>query len=1828
MGGNPYGVMRVFASVCKVNPICELNMRAIKSEAVANLINRQARLGQLRLFWAASAMLLLSVLVFNVSTTRADDIVIPSGAAVGTDGSEPHIECSWQLPDIDSVSPGIQYGQDDDPLVDPGFPCDRVDSFDENENLIGDKPQQPDGVVNSIQVVPNAEDLPEARLIENWAAVDHPNGIEAIDDVFWKIFHPDGTFKTQIHGTRVQLADSGDGPLGNDGIVDLDDLGSPTDEGSMFHAAHVTGQVSADAVTRTDWGFLDLVRQRQKDLWYAEWPIHKEQLCGEYRVELTVVANGSIDVMNNTLDIMCFYSLEIDFTTIDWGDIYPGGSKVLPGDTNFGSSQYPTVKNTGNSGMQVGIHFTKLLQQGVVGPKEITVFDAAFGKSASSLQWIDPIFAEGLNSDPFNPDVYQSGTAWFNSTSLDQVLCANEVGKLDLSLHPPSVVPGGQYAGVITVLANWAPGLCHNGLDIGTLGFPDRGGESNAAPAIISDGAGGTAGVTVDENIVEATDVETTDDSDFEGSGLTYSITGGADSSLFSIDPTFGLLAFDSAPDFESPADADTNNVYEVEVTVTDSGALTDTQQVSVMVEDVNEAPYISSPDSASVPEGVSSVMDVESTDPDGETENGGGLTYSITGGVDSTELQIDPDTGALSFVATPDFENPTDSDSNNVYVVEVTVTDAGGLTGTKTATVTVENVNEAPSVSSPDSSSVSEGVSYAMDVESTDPDGETENGGGLTYSITGGADSAEFKIDPDTGGLSFVTAPDFENPTDSDSNNVYVVKVTVTDAGGLTGMKTVTVTVEDVNEPPSITSAAGVSVAENELAVIDVASTDPEGETENGGGLSYSITGGADAAAFSIDSSTGEITFKSAPDFENPTDADTNNVYVVEVTVTDSGVLTGVQTISVTVTDVVENLAPSITSTDTASVPESVSSVLDVDSTDPEGETENGGGLSYSITGGADAAAFDIDPATGALSFNITTDFETPADADTNNVYVVEVTVTDSGVLTGVQTISVTVTDVVENLAPSITSTDTVSVPEGVSSVMDVASSDPEGETENGGGLSYSITGGADAAVFDIDPATGALSFNITTDFENPTDADTNNVYVVEVTVTDSGALTGVQTISVTVTDVVENLAPSITSTDSVNVPEGDSSVLDVDSSDPEGETENGGGLTYSITGGADSAAFDIDPATGALSFNITTDFEAPADDDTNNVYEVEVTVTDSGALTGVQTISVTVEDVDETGTTTSSPPPAAGAAPPASNPAPQVQQLALPLAPLTFSAEAGNGSIALVWTPAPGTVSGYRVLLDDGTSALIDPEMTEFTLHGLENGTEYSVQFRVFNDAGFSEPMNVFGLIPRTVPSAPHSLALSQGAVEGAPLSLTWLPGENGGVPITSYAVEVDFGTGVTSDSTDSTEHSVDVPQTALDASFRVAAINDAGQGEFSEWSPRFDLTTATSVLLQQLIAGQAWSAGVGSESAANITALFGLGPVEEGGSFGIGLSIVNGVPFLTLGDPDPNAQIDFSGLTAFEEGPLSVEPLADGAARVTLQLAPNLQVTGLIRSDSTIGSGLELSDLSLTVSAMAEGDTHPTAIFQVLAAGLPVVPTVVTSVDPVLPQGMLSQLLSIAAAAATGDAESSTDVLAVVDVEIDAEINEQLGTNVVTFLLTEEEFASLLDTSGQLVIVKRSEDGSTHSAFANCETVDGQVLCTARFTGEAGGFSTFLLARVQDAPAPEEATENNGQGTGEGEPGTPGDPAVTEPEPEVVTPEPEPGQGGEQEPQPLPVETPTADSQESLLPVASISPAADEGGSGRIVFWWIAMIILAGLLVPTYLWAYRTQGRRATD
>src|SRR5262249_3978681 len=141
-------------------------------------------------------------------------------------------------------------------------------------------------------------------------------------------------------------------------------------------------------------------------------------------------------------------------------------------------------------------------------------------------------------------------------------------------------------------------------------------------------------------------------------------------------------------------------------------------------------------------------------------------------------------------------------------------------------------------------------------------------------------------------------------NAAKGNPSQTYVFDLQVSDGAGGVATEQVVLTVVQTNSPPQITSDGGgdtatVNVPENTAAVTTVQATDPDA----GQSVSYSISGGADAAKFSINQQTGVLSFLTAPDFEQPTDVGGDNNYDLIVQASD-GSLSDAQTITVKVTN------------------------------------------------------------------------------------------------------------------------------------------------------------------------------------------------------------------------------------------------------------------------------------------------------------------------------------------------------------------------------------------------------------------------------------------------------------------------------------------------------------------------------------------------------------------------------------------------------------------------------------------------------------------------------------------------------------------------------------------------------------------------------------------------------------------------------------------------------------------------------------------------------------------------------------------------------------
>ena len=285
----------------------------------------------------------------------------------------------------------------------------------------------------------------------------------------------------------------------------------------------------------------------------------------------------------------------------------------------------------------------------------------------------------------------------------------------------------------------------------------------------------------------------------------------------------------------------------------------------------------------------------------------------------------------------------------------------------------------------------------------------------------------------------------------------------------------------------------------------------------------------------------------------------------------------------------------------------------------DPEGDR-----LTYRVSTTYDPF-FTIDGSTGQIRTR------KPLDHEASPTRIVSVMVTDSRDSSGAFDISIDATTLVTVTINDVNEAPVITAGDGRAPISRVwfgeiyfpdwthtfGARDPEGDV-----LTWSLEG-EDRDNFTL--AGPALTLTGTPDFESPADRNRDNVYHITLRLSD-GSLSQTHDITIWVSDVDE--PPTITGPTSIDVMENSSdAVATYVATDPEG-----GAVILSLTGD-DAGHFSL--AGGVLSFATTPDFEARADADADNTYEVTLEAADV-RFTTMHVVAVTVTNEDEPGTLT----------------------------------------------------------------------------------------------------------------------------------------------------------------------------------------------------------------------------------------------------------------------------------------------------------------------------------------------------------------------------------------------------------------------------------------------------------------------------------------------------------------------------------------------------------------------------------------------------------------
>ncbi len=710
--------------------------------------------------------------------------------------------------------------------------------------------------------------------------------------------------------------------------------------------------------------------------------------------------------------------------------------------------------------------------------------------------------------------------------------------------------------------------------------------------------------VTLPENSPNGTVVTNAGAVDPEGQTLTYAIIGGNATAggnvqnVFAIDPATGVITVANS----AGLDWENQPPFNLIVTATDTGnpVLTTQATIRVTLTNVNDAPHLYNA-SKTIPENLpAGALVLDYTIVAKDQDAGQTLTFAIIGGNTNNAFVIDPTTGLITV------NNPAamDFETNPVFTLTIQVTDNGTpvLSSTATLTINLSNKNDVP-VIPPQAFFLTEnsvGGTAVGTVAATDGDpGQT-----LTFAIIGGNVNGAFAINPATGQIrvSNPAAIDFE------ANPVFSLTVTATDNGvpAAVGTGVVTVNLLNVNDAPTILPQT-FAIAENSAAGV-VVGTVIATEADAGQSVAFAIVGGNMLNAFSINAATGVLTvsnplalnFEATPQFQ------------LIVRATDNGTPALQRTAIITVNLNNVNEAPKFALNNPLFSIAEATPIGTIVGTNAASDPDAGQTLTYAIVSGNNNGAFSIDGAGNIRVANpAAIDFESGLTS-----FTLGITATDNGIpqLQAATSVAITVLNAND---PPVVQPKAFTIAEnsatGAFIGTIVATDQDPGQTRT-----FSITGGNVNGAFTIDPSTGTLSVgnSAALNFE------TNPVFNLIVTATDSGSPARAGSAAVTVNLLNRNEAPVVPAQQlAVQTRAAVGTVVGtVQATDPDaGQTK-----TFAIIGGngALNNAFRINAVTGVITVNNALAVLFPGQ------YNLLVRATDnaSPALSGIGTVQVFV--------------------------------------------------------------------------------------------------------------------------------------------------------------------------------------------------------------------------------------------------------------------------------------------------------------------------------------------------------------------------------------------------------------------------------------------------------------------------------------------------------------------------------------------------------------------------------------------------------------------------
>ena len=625
-----------------------------------------------------------------------------------------------------------------------------------------------------------------------------------------------------------------------------------------------------------------------------------------------------------------------------------------------------------------------------------------------------------------------------------------------------------------------------------------------------------------------------------------------------SINAATGLITWPTS-------ETNTPGPYVIPIAVTDDGAppRSVTGLLTVVVIESNQPPVIDAVANQEACEGTQLTFVVTATDPDIPAQN---LSFNLVAPFPAG-ASLDAASGVFQW--TP---GELDGGTSTTLTVRVTDNSTPTLSDTTTVFIAIKEVNEPPEVAADTNLTVNEEEQLMVQLNATDADRPAQ---AILWRVAGAPTNVV--LETNTGRVTWT-------PTEAQGPADFPVDFIATDSEGASATQRITITVNEVPEPPVIVAAGPTSIVEGTRLQLTMQGSDPDLPAQ---ALTWSLGAGT-AEHATIDSDTGEIDWLT-------TESDGPGTFDLTVILNDDGVPTrsATQVVEVTVTEsnrppVISNLSPIV-------VDEGSMVQTNVAASDPDRPLQP---LTWSLSPEA-PANLTLNPNTGALNWP-TGEAEGPQTAQ------VDVVVSD-GMLSDTTTVSITVREV--NQAPVMQPVTNQIVNEGNLLTVNFTATDADRPINE---LTWSLGPHSPAGLM-LDAVTGQLTWT-------PTEAQGPSNALVQVIVSDGVGGVATQDVQIVVVEV--GAPPEIVDPGPLQVSEGEKLQITLQRTDPDLPAQT---LTWALATNAPTHVM-LDAQTGELTWT-------PGELDGPTTARFDVVLSDDGRppLRTTQTLEIVVAESNQ---------------------------------------------------------------------------------------------------------------------------------------------------------------------------------------------------------------------------------------------------------------------------------------------------------------------------------------------------------------------------------------------------------------------------------------------------------------------------------------------------------------------------------------------------------------------------------------------------------------------